>query len=208
MYLGTAHVQAGSRILPAVVTAQAEGRPFVGTLILLPLADGSLSARIERGSGTTLDDQSTLASTATRLGGSQKSVATLVGNLASRSGFDASSSLADLSIGFVLLAPGSSNEQAIHQRAAEALDGNSLFEPVGSTANGLLWRFPLPDANPPARPTNTGTQLGVGILAGQGIVFGLTLLLGIPTVRRRRRSVVSGSVLGEPAATFDEEDRD
>jgi GT2 family glycosyltransferase len=208
MYLGTAHVQAGSRILPAVVTAQAEGRPFVGTLILVPLADGSLSARIERGSGTTLDDQSTLASTATRLGGSQKSVATLAGNLASRSGFDASSSLADLSIGFVLLAPGSSNEQAIHQRAAEALDGNSLFEPVGSTANGLLWRFPLPDANPPARPTNTGTQLGVGILAGQGIVFGLTLLLGIPTVRRRRRSVVSGSVLGEPAATFDEEDRD
>jgi hypothetical protein len=208
LYAAAPQVKPGGRILPAVVTAQSEGRPDVGTLVLAPIGADSLSANLERGSGTTLDDQSTLASTSTRLSGQQKTVATLAGNIASRSGFDAASSLSDLSIGFVLLAPAGANNQAIHKRTAEALDGNSLFVPVGSTAQGLLWRFQLPDANPPARPGNLDTQLGAGILIGQGIVFGLTLLLGIPTVRRRRRQVVSGSQLGEPAGTFDEEDRD
>lgn len=208
LYTATASVHPGSRILPAVVTAQANGRPEVGTLVLTPLAGGALSAVIERGSGTTLDDQSTLASTAASLAVEQKRVAILSGNLASRSGFDAAPSLGDLTIGFVLLAPAQDGEQAVHRRTAEALDGNSLFTPVGNTVNGLLWRYALPDATAPERAGNTGTQLGLGILVGQGIVFGLTLLLGIPTVRRRRRQTVSGSVLGEPAGTFDEEDHD
>ncbi|WP_394769529.1 glycosyltransferase family 2 protein [Lacisediminihabitans sp.] len=208
LYAATATVHPGSRILPAVVTAQANGRPDVGTLVLTPLAGGALAAVVERGSGTTLDDQSTLAATSTRLAADQKRVATLSGNLASRSGFDAASSLGELSIGFVLLARPEDNQQAVHRRTAEALDGNSLFASVGNTANGLLWRYALPDGAVPQRPGNTSTQLGVGILVGQGIVFGLTLLLGIPTVRRRRRQNVSGSVLGEPAGTFDEEDHD
>jgi hypothetical protein len=46
------------------------------------------------------------------------------------------------------------------------------------------------------------------VLIGQGIVFGVTLLLGIPTVRRRRRTTVSGSSATAPANTFEAEEED
>jgi hypothetical protein len=173
--------------------------------VLTPQNGGSLAASIERGAGTTLDDQSTLASTATRPGAADRKVAVLAGNLASRSGFDATESLNTLSIGFVLLAPAAPDSSA-HGRAVEALDGNPLFTPVGQTNNGLLWRYEkAADLNPTPRLGNTDTPLGVGILVGQGVIFGLTLLLGIPTARRRRRGKVSGSGSGQPAATFDAE---
>ena len=208
VYLGTASVTAGARILPAVVTAEAASHPYIGTLVLTPQAGGGLAANLERGAGATLDDQSTLAATSTSLSSVQRRVATLAGNIASRSSFDASTDLSALSIGFVLLAP-ESTTSAIHRRAAEALDNNALFSPVGITANGLLWRFQgTGDRETAPALDNTATSLGAGILAAQGIVFGLTLLLGIPTARRRRRGSVSGSVLGEPAGTFDEDDND
>ncbi|MCU1586464.1 MAG: glycosyltransferase family 2 protein [Microbacteriaceae bacterium] len=203
--LGTTTVQAGGRVLPAVVTVEAQTHPRIGTLVLTPQNGGSLAATIERGAGTTLDDQSTLASTSRKLSAADREVAVLAGNLASRSGFDASGSLNKLSIGFVLLAADAPNSSA-HARAVEALDSNPLFTPVGQTVNGLLWRYgKATDANS-ARPLgNTDTPLGAGILIGQGVIFGLTLLLGIPTARRRRRGKVSGSEPEEPSRTFDAE---
>ena len=208
MYLGTAKVQAGSRMLPAVVTAQADDRPRLGTLVLAAQPDGGLAATLERGNGTTLDDRSTLASTATTTTPSERRLATTAGNLASHSGYDAKSDLNDLSIGFVVLSP-TNQGAAVYARAEEALDSNQLLTPVGTTANGLLWRYQeLPATDAAAPPGNTATPLGTGILVAQGIIFALTLLLGIPTARRRRRGEVSGSVLGEPAATFDEDDHD
>lgn len=201
IYLHTANVEAGSRIVPAVVSAQAEGSPRVGTLVLTPQADGGLSATIERGTGSTLDDQSTLAATSTGLNATARRIALVSGNLASRSGFDAGPDLTTLSIGFVILSPDAS---PIHRRASEALDSNALLSPVGKTDNGLLWRYKNIAAEKTATPLgNTETPLGALILLGQGIVFGMTLLLGIPTSRRRRRLAVSGSNPGEPADTFD-----
>jgi GT2 family glycosyltransferase len=208
MYLATASVQAGGRILPAVVTAQADSRARIGTLLLAVQPGGSLSATLERGSGATLDDRSTLASTATTLSAEERRLARMTGNIASHSGYDAASDLSHLSIGFVLLSPANKSE-AVYARTSEALDSNALFTPVGSTDNGLLWRYQdLPKTDAAAPAGNTGTALGASILLGQAIVFGLTLLLGIPTARRRRRTAVSGSVLGEPAGTFEEDDHD
>lgn len=204
--LGTTSVKAGSRMLPAVVTVEAQSDPRMGTLVLTPQSGGGLAAAIEREAGTTLDDQSTLASTSTQPSATDRKVAVLAGNLASRSGFDGSGSLNSLSIGFVLLAPDAPNSSA-HARAVEALDSNPLFTPVGQTNNGLLWRYEKATAasTTPPPPGNFDTPLGAGILIGQAVIFGLTLLLGIPTARRRRRGKVSGSGFGDPARTFDAE---
>jgi hypothetical protein len=202
--LKTTSVQAGARILPAVVTAEAEQLPRVGTLVLTPQADGGLSATVQRGSGSTLDDQSTLAATSTLPDATSRRIATIAGNLASRSGFDAGPELTKLAIGFVLLTP---TDTAVNKRTSEALDNNALFAPVGETDTGLLWRFNgLGTEKTITPPGNTGTTLGTLILVGQGVVFGMTLLLGIPTARRRRRLVVSGSKPVRPADTFDGED--
>ena len=199
--LKTTPVEAGARILPAVVTAEAEQHPGVGTLVLTSQSDGGLSATVQRGSGSTLDDQSTLAATSASPDARTRRVATVAGNLASRSGFDAGSELTKLSIGFVLLTP---DDTAVHKRTSEALDSNALFAPVGATDNGLLWRFEgLSGQKTITTAGNTDTALGTFILLGQGTVFGMTLLLGIPTARRRRRLAVSGSNPGQPADTFD-----
>jgi GT2 family glycosyltransferase len=199
--LGTSPVTVGARILPAVVTAEAEQHPRVGTLVLTPQPDGGLAATVQRGSGSTLDDQSTLAATSTASDATSRDIATVAGNLASRSGFDAGSEMTKLSIGFVLLSP---DKTPVHKRTAEALDSNALFAPVGATDNGLLWRFDsLTGEKTIATVGNTDTALGNLILVGQGLIFGMTLLLGIPTARRRRRLAVSGSNPGQPADTFD-----
>lgn len=208
-YLGTASVMAGgSRILPAVVTAEADSHPSVATLVLDPSIGSGISASIQRGSGTTLDDQSTIDATRTTLDGTARSIAAIAGNLASESGQNASSELGRYSIGFVLLAPAQGAE-ALHQRTADALDGNPTLASVGQTDNGLLWRVvDSSTAGHSGQLANTATPVGRSILVVQAIVFALTILLGIPTTRRRRRQAVSGSVAEEPADTFDEVDSD
>ncbi|MFF3601974.1 hypothetical protein ACFYYK_41620, partial [Kitasatospora indigofera] len=61
-----AAVHAGdARMLPAFVTAEAQTDPRAGTLVLVPQSDGGVLAELQRGSGTTLDDQSTLFATQT-----------------------------------------------------------------------------------------------------------------------------------------------
>jgi len=200
--------ESDGRVLPAVVAAEAESHPGIGTLVLTPHAGDSLIAQLERGSGATLDDQSTLSATTTTLPRNGRSLANLAGNLASQSGLDAQRELAKFSIGFVVLTP-ADGHPAVHQRASEALDGNPVLAAVGSTSSGLLWR--VDDAGPvdtSGQPANTATAWGRVVLIGQGIVFGLALLLGIPTGRRRRRTTVSGASAATPASTFDAEEED
>ena len=200
--------ESDGRVLPAVVAAEAESHPGIGTLVLTPHAGDSLIAQLERGAGATLDDQSTLRATTTTLPRNGRSLADLAGNLASQSGLDAQKELAKFSIGFVVLTP-ADGHPAVHQRASEALDGNPVLAAVGSTSSGLLWR--VDDAGPvdtSGQPANTATAWGRVVLIGQGIVFGLTLLLGIPTARRRRRTTATGSSAATPANTFEAEEED
>jgi hypothetical protein len=223
-YFGTSQVQpASTRILPAVVTVAVESHPSIGTLVITPEPDGAIGVDVQRGDGTTLDDQSTLHATSSRLTTLDSRLAKLSGNLASRSGYDAKTDLSELGIGFVVLAP-SSGDDGVHQRIAEALDSNSLLDPVGQTDNGLLWRYTAIDvAHLPAQPAAI-TPIGTTVLIVQAIVFVLTLLLGIPTSRRRRRSAIgaerrgapttepgeplTGEPLAVPATTFDRQDDD
>src|SRR6185437_9270625 len=93
------------RTMPAVVTAKAATQPRTGTLRITPQPDGGIQAEVVRGAGETLDGQSTLSSTARSLTSDQREPATLAGNLASRSGFDAAGELKRLGIDFVLLTP-------------------------------------------------------------------------------------------------------
>ena len=210
---GASSVSAGSgRLLPAFVTAEAVGRPDLGTLELVAQSDGSLAATVQRGAGTTLDERSTLQSTRTELSESERRIAVLAGNIASRSGFDVAAELDALQIGFVLLPPPATTvvgtredasgntsgntlrntvadaaADAVRQRTAEALDGYRILTPIGDTAFGFLWHYEgLADGAAPSGPGPLDTPLGSAVLIGQGIIFGLTLLLAVPTTRRRR----------------------
>jgi hypothetical protein len=65
-----------------------------------------------------------------------------------------------------------------------ALDENPLLTRVGDTTSGVLWRYPGADELPGTlseKPGNTDTPIGLAVLILQAIVFGLTLLVAIPT---------------------------
>ncbi len=101
---GTAAVTpTAGRTLPAVVTAEAQLQPRLGTMVLIGQPDGSLTVRLDRGAGRTLDRESTLQTTDPFLSPDDVKLAQLAANLASTSGFDASTQLSELAIGFVVL---------------------------------------------------------------------------------------------------------
>ncbi|MGJ8722537.1 MAG: glycosyltransferase family 2 protein, partial [Salinibacterium amurskyense] len=105
-----------------------------------------------------------------------------------RSGYEIARELNDLQVAFVVLTPATNADASeTRQRIIEALDGNSLLNPIGDTAQGYLWHYPdLREKEIPVGASNTETRWGQIVLAGQGLIFGLTLLLAIPTTRRRR----------------------
>ncbi|HEY9499513.1 MAG TPA: glycosyltransferase family 2 protein [Terrimesophilobacter sp.] len=207
MVIGTAAVQPTTgRILPALVTAEARHHPSAGTLVIDSRGAAGISASVQRGLGATLDDQSTLASTTGTFGAAQRRIAALAGNLASRSGYDEEKDFRELDIRFVVVSPGTESDDS-YQRTVEALDANEIMTPVGTTANGLLWRYEGETAVAGRNPGNTDTALGVWILIGLGVVFGVTALLAIPTEGRRGRPRAAADS-EEPAGTFDEEDHD
>lgn len=208
--LGTSGVAGGSdRILPALVDAEAESRPDVGTLLIRPTGEDAIAADLQRGRGATLDDQSTLDLTATGFSESDDRIATLAGNLVSRSGYELAAELDALAIEFIVLEqPGTDAAAPVFSRAREALDGTQVLTPVGETPNGLLWRAVATSSSAaPTGPGNAATGHGLTVLAVQGFVVLLTVLLAVPTTRRRRRVTQSGPVDAR-AATFDEDDDD
>ncbi len=202
--LGGGAVEPGSRSLPALVGAEAAADPTLGTLVLSAQQDGSLAARLERGAGTALDGFSTFATTAPP-DESTAALAELAGNLASPSGFDAQAGFDRWGIDFVLLRddPGG-DASAVHQRAAESLDGSPSLEPVGETALGILWRVSSAGGDAPAVDTPAWAP---GVVAVQAALLGAVLLLALPT-RVRRRPVRVRDALAEQAEDFSEDDRD
>jgi GT2 family glycosyltransferase len=193
-------------VLPAYVVAEGSSRPGLGTLVLSPQENGAIGATVQRGAGDSMDDQSTLVATSPVTGGPRKSLRTLAGNLAARSGLDSSTLLRADRIGFVLLAPAPGNgATAVHVRAQDALNGNRLFTPVGTTSVGLLWRYTalpttgLDSANPNGGPVRTW------ILGGLGVIFLVTVLLAIPLRGTRRRSSVA-TLEGEHATLGEDDD--
>ena len=184
---------AAERTLPAFVGAEAENDSRVTTMRLIPDADGSLSATLERGRGATLDEQSTLADTAETLSASDVELAEIAGNLASRSSFDPDAAITEFGVSFVLLdAPVDEDDRAAvatAERARAALDGNAALVAVGETDFGELWRFVDAEADAPAAqiPAGAGGWQAVVITVIQLIVLGVALLLSIPTGAGRER---------------------
>ncbi|WP_448809379.1 glycosyltransferase [Agromyces bauzanensis] len=197
---------AGERTLPAYVVAQAEADPRVTTLRMRPERDGGIRATLERGTGTTLDDQSTLDQTRTELTAAEEELATVAGNLASRSGFDPEAAVREFGVSFVLLAPSSDDGREATQaeeRARTALDGNAALVAVGETDFGTLWRFTAaePDAAAARIPAAAGGWLAVLITTLQLVVVGATVLLSIPTGAGReidRRPGRRGAAAAKP----------
>lgn len=190
--------ESDGRTMPAVVTAKAATQPRTGTLRIVPQGQGGIRAEIVRGSGQTLDDQSTLADTQRSMTADQRALAQLAGNLASRSGYDASAQLKRLGIDFVLLTPAETALPgqddaagvATRSRAAVAMDANPLLAPVGITSSGRLWAFDRGTSDLPAAaqiPADAGGIWRVLVLLVQGIVIGLTVLMAIPTTRSADR---------------------
>jgi hypothetical protein len=193
-------------VLPAYVVAEGTSRPNLGTLVLTPQADGSLSATLQRGAGNSLDDQSTLAATSRTLGASEKSLLTLAGNLASRSGLDSSALLRADRIGFVLLGTSSEHGAAsVHERAQDALNGNGMLTAVGTTSVGLLWRYEALPATGLRGGNPDGGSTRAWILGVLGGVFLITILLAIPLRGTRRRTSVA-TVEGERATLGEDDD--
>lgn len=185
---GSVAVQpAAARTLPAFVGAEADTDPRVTTLRLTPGADGSLRATLERGTGTTLDEQSTLAATARTLSEDEEQLALVAGNLASRSGTGAEAAVEEFGASFVLLDEPDDAEDAeavaVADRARTALDADSALVAVGKTDFGTLWRFTAAEPDAPAAqiPPDAGGWVAGVITAVQLLVLGATLLLSIPT---------------------------
>jgi hypothetical protein len=185
---GSSVSASNGRLLPAFVSAESTQREGLGTLQLTVTSDSTIAVDVHRGQGSGLDEQSTIAATSTELSAAKKRSATLAGNIASRSGFDVASELNDLQIAFIVLTPETNQDAGkTRQRIIEALDGNSVLNPIGDTDQGYLWHYPdVSETTTQIGPSNTDTRLGQAILLGQAVVLGLTLLLAIPTTRRRR----------------------
>lgn len=194
--LGTSVVAGGDgRTLPAVVTADAAANPRVGTLRVTPQADGGIAVELIRGTGSTLDLQSTLLSTRQSADSGEAGLATLAGNLASQSGLDPSGELSRLGIGFVLLAPAvhdaganpSREAAATSTRASTALTGDAHLAAVAETGYGSLFSFDAGDEKsiPVAAriPSDAGGAMRPLSLVLLGVVFGIFLLLALPTGR-------------------------
>lgn len=216
LLLGTSPVApATGRILPALVTAEAAAHPTAGTLVATAEGRAGISVRLERGLGAALDDQSTLVSTTTTATELEERLAALAGNLAARGGYAAAAQLEELDIPFVLVPPGDAADETYRQMV-DALDGNEALTPIGTTANGLLWKFegasgaqqtePGGAEVDQTRPGNLDTPFGRWYLIVLCIVFGITLLLAFPTSRPRRRP--SAPVGDDPAAIFEEDEHD
>ncbi|MCW4385006.1 glycosyltransferase family 2 protein [Salinibacterium sp. SYSU T00001] len=212
MHLGHAAIEpSDARLVPAVVAAEARTDPAVGTLLLTPTAEGALLATVQRGTGSTLEDQSTLAATSVDLSDDERTLARLAGNLASRGAYDPQGDLEELHIGFVVLADReapaaepSGAAQQVAQRTIDSLDGSADVTAVGETDLGLLWRIADPPRTAPEeRPGPLDTLEGRVVAGVQGGIALITLLLAVPTQRRRPTRM---QTLGEgPATTFDED---
>jgi hypothetical protein len=187
------------KLLPAFASAKAEVDPTLGTLELSAQPDGGIAVTVHRGVGTTLDEQSTLAATDTAVSPEDERLATLAGNLASRSGFDVAAELDALHIAFIVVPDSADADDLTHQRLLDALDGNRILIPIGKTG---LWHYEgLGGGTAPTGPGPLGTTTGVVVLVAQGLVVLLALLLAVPTARRRR---VRSARVAEEAAEVDE----
>ncbi|MBT2548432.1 glycosyltransferase family 2 protein [Arthrobacter sp. ISL-65] len=142
------------RMLPATAVDRGEGPEQTRTLLISTGEDGTYSATLMRGGGTTLDSLSTIAAARDILGNpGQESVRdddevtaalrTSVATLVAARGVDPRPELERLGVGFVVLRAADTAAQL----TASRMDAVPGLTAVGPTDSGWLWRVtPLNDA--------------------------------------------------------------
>ncbi|UOR00893.1 glycosyltransferase [Leucobacter allii] len=216
LLLGRTGFQEGAAQMPALVQAAGELDPGVRTLVVTPEDSHSVRAELVTGAGLRLDRIRT-ASSPPEETAEDRTLAELVGGLASVGGTDMRDALRTERIAFVLLAegdgdgPGSDAEHAALQRV---FDQHAALASAGLTDQGLLWRVVEPESD--AGQGDAGARLdgtsvtGSTIWAIQLVVLLAVLLLALPTgevtwrpERRRRparRRKLGGAAAERPGA--------
>ncbi|CAG7844816.1 hypothetical protein USB125703_01063 [Pseudoclavibacter triregionum] len=186
---GRALVAEGAeRTVPAIVEAQGNVEPLVGTLILTPMGPDELRMVLDRGTGQTLDAQSTLRTTASELSPEQRRLAEVVVNLVSDHATAPTAELHALGVSYVLLAPPEADATGLASRLSTSLDANGALASAGGSGYGSLWQVVNATVKP-ADPVvaerldqgGLGTWAGRGILAAQLLVLLAAVLLALPT---------------------------
>lgn len=173
------------RVLPALVAAEGETNPGLGTLDLTAAGAAEYAVVLQRGPGLTMERITTLATTRTTVTDTDVALVELVANLVSDSGLDTGAALDDAKIQYVLLRDQGAGTPA-YARAVDALSANPELVPVGLTPLGRLWQHPdAVAASPATHPGPWDTPLGAISASLQlGVVIAF-LLLAIPTTSRR-----------------------
>ncbi|NUS35174.1 MAG: glycosyltransferase family 2 protein, partial [Pseudarthrobacter sp.] len=148
--LGTPRlVEAGAaRTLPATAVDRGTGPEQTRTLLISTRDDGTFSASLVRGAGTTLDSLSTVASARSILGGPgaeevrtdddvTASIRRAVATLVAGQGVDPRRDLEQLGAGFVVLR----SADTAAQLTASRMDAVPGLVSVGKTDVGWLWRI-------------------------------------------------------------------
>lgn len=190
-----------SSTLPAFVSAVGRDDPDLGTLVLTPLADGAVSARVVWGASETLGGQTTQLSTATVPTASAEQLAALSAELVSPSVVDVAADLAAQGIGFVLLGDGAGTEasDALSLQAIASLDARAGLDAVGDTARGKLWRVADDIELAPRAPlSRADVAIQRVIVAGQAGIVLIALLLAFPTAASRRAARSRSRLVGMP----------
>jgi len=190
---GDTAIRASSgRVMPALVVAESEAEPGLGTLTMVTRGEDVIAARLDRGAGPTLDRVVTLQTTSTTLDEEDVRVAELAGNLVSTTGMDLGAELDALGVRFLILRP-DGTESSAYLRAVDAIAASGLFTLIGETSEGLLWE--RDDAAPApqlADGDSWSTWLGWTSNTVQIAVFAFFVLLAIPTRRRARVRAAKG----------------
>ncbi|MFD5215776.1 glycosyltransferase [Microbacterium sp. NPDC058345] len=189
-------VRSPESTLPALVAAEADGDAPLGTLILTPQNDGSLSLGLVWGASASLGAQSTLLSTATEP--RERDLADTAVDLLSARDFDASAALAADGVSFVLLAQTPEERdraRVMREGAITAIDQRPGFVRAGETARGMLWSVRGDIAD---RPPLTDGEEAIGRVTAivQLVIVLAAVLLSIPTRASRRAARARSRIVG------------
>ncbi|KAA9085101.1 glycosyltransferase [Microbacterium radiodurans] len=184
--------------LPAYIAAEGRGSSGIGTVILRPTGSG-VAAEVVWGGSATVGGQSTLVSARTSLTPADGELAQVAADLLSNSAGDVVGRLRDHGIAFVLVSPETAGEPAAARTtrlAAEtALDSRDGLDVVGLTDKGELWRLSQGVEARSDAPVAARAAAAAGWTA-TAIVFGIALLLALPTRGSRSASRVIPRVAG------------
>lgn len=184
--------------LPAYVAAEGGGGRSEGTLVLTPLADGSMSSRVVWGGTESLGGASTLSSARTGVVDDDAVLARLTADLVTSSAAQSTDDLAAHGIGFVLVeipADESDAARAIRLESINNLNQRDGLDNVGEAGDRVLWRIAVDVDERAATAAQQRVQAGIALW--QLAVVAVCLLLAVPTAETRadarRRSRIVGA---------------